>query len=58
MKTLGDLLTDPDTGAILGREDGEEIGKLKVTKVSPKMSYCIVTSGEKKPKTGTPVYEN
>ncbi len=57
MKTLGDLLTDPDTGAILGREDGEEIGKLKVIKVAPKMSYCTVTSGEKSPKSGTPVYE-
>jgi len=58
MKTLGELLTDPDTGAILGREDGEEIGKLKITKVAPKMSYCTVTSGEKTPKAGTPVYEN
>lgn len=57
MKTLGELLTDPDTGAILGREDGDEIGKLKVIKVAPKMSYCTVTSGEKTPKTGTPVYE-
>lgn len=57
MKTLGELLTDPDTGAILGREEGDEIGRLKVTKVTPKMSYCIVTSGEKKPDKGTPVYE-
>ena len=58
MKTLGELLTDPDTGAILGREDGDEIGKLKVTKVSPKTSTCIVTSGAKQPKRGTPVYQN
>jgi curli biogenesis system outer membrane secretion channel CsgG len=57
MKTLGELLMDPDTGAILGREEGDEIGKLKVIKVTPKMSYCTVTSGEKKPKSGTPVYE-
>jgi curli biogenesis system outer membrane secretion channel CsgG len=57
MKTLGDLLTDPDTGAILGREDGSEIGKLKVVKAAPKMSYCTVTAGEKNPKPGTPVYE-
>lgn len=58
MKTLGDLLTDPDTGAILGREDGEEIGKLKVVKVDPKMAYCSVVSGEKNPSAGTPVYED
>lgn len=58
MKTMGELLTDPDTGAVLGQEEGEEIGRLKVVKAVPKMSYCTVVSGEKKPAPGTPVYQN
>lgn len=58
MKELGELLTDPDTGAILGHEDGKELGTLKVTKVDEKLSYCTVTSGEKNPPPGTVVVEN
>ncbi len=55
MTTEGETLTDPDTGAILGKEEGQLIGKLKVAKVLEKMSYCTVTSGEKNPSTGTVV---
>ena len=55
MTTEGETLTDPDTGAILGKEEGQLIGKLKVAKVLEKMSYCTVASGEKNPSTGTVV---
>lgn len=55
MKTEGELLTDPDTGAVLGQMDGEEIGTLEVTKVAEKFSYCKVLSGEKAPAAGTVV---
>ncbi|MDI6775348.1 MAG: CsgG/HfaB family protein [Verrucomicrobiota bacterium] len=57
MQEEGDLVTDPDTGAVLEKEKGKEIGKLKVSKVSEKLSYCAVTEGEKNPKPGTVVVE-
>lgn len=55
MAEEGELLTDPDTGAILGKEEGEVLGKLKVAKVDEKMSYCDVISGDKNPPAGTVV---
>lgn len=55
MVTEGTTLTDPDTGEILGKEEGKTIGKLKVAKVLEKMSYCDVTEGEAKPANGTVV---
>jgi curli biogenesis system outer membrane secretion channel CsgG len=55
MKTEGETLTDPDTGAILGKEDGKVIGKIKVAKVDAKLSTCDVTDGEKNPPAGTVV---
>jgi curli biogenesis system outer membrane secretion channel CsgG len=55
MTTEGEQMIDPDSGAILGQEDGEVIGKLKVAKVAEKMSYADVTQGEKNPATGTVV---
>ncbi|MFO7535684.1 MAG: CsgG/HfaB family protein [Kiritimatiellia bacterium] len=53
MITEGETLTDPDTGAILGKEDGVVIGKLSVAKVDAKLSVCEVTEGEKAPAAGT-----
>lgn len=50
-----ELLTDPDTGAILGKEEGEVIGTLRVAKVDAKVSYCDVVSGEEHPEPGTVV---
>jgi len=55
MVELGELLTDPDTGAVLGREEGKVLGKLRVDKVDEKVSYCSVISGEKNPPPGTTV---
>ena len=46
-------LIDPDTGALLGEEEGDTIGKLKVTKVTDKISYCDVIEGEEDPDPGT-----
>lgn len=57
MMTEGELLTDPDTGAILGKEDGDLIGKLKVVNVQKSMSICTVIEGQKKPGRGTVVRE-
>ncbi len=55
MGAEGKTITDPDTGAILGKEEGKTIGKLKVSKVDKKFSYCDVTEGEKNPPAGTVV---
>ena len=55
MGAEGSVITDPDTGAILGKEEGKTIGKLKVSKVDKKFSYCDVTDGEKNPPAGTVV---
>lgn len=55
MGTLGTTLTDPDTGEVLGKEEGKVIGKIKVAKVLEKMSYCDVVEGEKNPPNGTVV---
>ncbi len=55
MGSEGKTITDPDTGAILGKEEGKTLGKLKVSKVDKKFSYCAVTDGEKNPPTGTVV---
>ena len=55
LATEGEQLTDPDTGAILGQEEGKTIGKIKVTKVAEKISYADVTDGDKNPAQGTVV---
>lgn len=47
VQELGEELTDPDSGASLGREEGKMLGDLKVTKVLEKVAYCEVTKGEK-----------
>jgi len=55
MREEGEVLTDPDSGAIIGNEQGKELGKLKVTSVQEEVSVCEVVSGEKSPKAGTRV---
>ena len=55
MANQGELLTDPDTGEILGNEEGSVIGKIKVAKVTEKVSYADVIEGEKNPAAGTVV---
>ena len=55
MGSEGKTILDPDTGAILGKEEGKTLGKLKVSKVDKKFSYCAVTDGEKNPPSGTVV---
>jgi len=53
MREEGELLTDPDSGEVLGTEEGKVLGRLKVTRVLEKMSYCEVLEGEKNPSPGT-----
>lgn len=42
----GEMLTDPDTGEILGESEGEEIGTLEVTSTREKLSYCKLVDGD------------
>ena len=53
MVTAGEELVDPDSGELLGTEEGETIGRLKVVKVSEKVSYASVVNGETSPAPGT-----
>lgn len=55
MRTEGEELIDPMSGAILGMEEGEEIGQLRVIRTQEKFSYCEVVSGEKNPDVGVVV---
>jgi curli biogenesis system outer membrane secretion channel CsgG len=55
MRTEGEQIIDPDTGAILGTTDGESIGTLQVTQVADKFSYCKVVEGNSSPARGTQV---
>jgi len=55
MATQGEQLLDPDTGAVLGEEEGSKIGKIKVSKVAEKISYADILDGEKNPAPGTVV---
>jgi curli biogenesis system outer membrane secretion channel CsgG len=57
MREEGEILTDPESGAVLGKEKGKELGKLKISRVEAKMSFGTVTAGEKNPKPGTCVVE-
>jgi len=53
MGTAGETLLDPDTGEVLGKEEGRVIGRLKVARVLEKMAYCDVIEGERNPSPGT-----
>lgn len=56
MRSEGEVLMDPDTGEVLDREEGKEIGTLRVDTVKEKISYCDVVDGETAPEKGTPVF--
>jgi curli biogenesis system outer membrane secretion channel CsgG len=55
MSEQGEDLIDPETGEVLEKAQGREIGTLRITKTSEKVSYCEVVSGEPNPARGTVV---
>ena len=55
MAKEGELMVDPDSGAVLGMEEGKVIGKCKVAKVAEKKCYADIIDGEKNPPAGTVV---
>lgn len=56
MTSTGKELIDPETGAVLGREDGKPLGDLKVDEVKEKFSYCIMVTEGNPPEPGTLVF--
>ena len=56
MTSAGKELIDPETGAVLGREDGKPLGNLRVNEVKEKFSYCVMESEGNPPEPGTLVY--
>jgi hypothetical protein len=46
VQTKGEVLTDPSTGEILDRMEGETICTLKVDKVKEKIAYCSLVDGK------------
>lgn len=56
LRTEGEEIIDPMSGAILGVEEGAEIGQLRVVNVQDKFAYCEVVSGEQNPDPGAVVY--
>ncbi|MCX6995579.1 MAG: hypothetical protein NTV49_00480 [Kiritimatiellaeota bacterium] len=55
LRAEGETLTDPDTGAVLGKEEGKVLGKIKVSKTDKNISYGDVLEGAKNPAPGTVV---
>lgn len=46
VRTDGEVLTDPATGAVLDRLEGEVTATLQVERVREKISYCSLVEGE------------
>jgi hypothetical protein len=45
VRTDGEVLTDPDTGAVLDRFEGETTATIEVTRVREKTAYCKLIDG-------------
>ena len=41
----GEILKDPDTGAILDRLEGETTGTIEIVRVREKTAYCKLVDG-------------
>ena len=54
-ETKGEELIDPETGEVLGVEPGGEMGRLRVTKVTEKISFCDVVESNGDLKAGTSI---
>ncbi len=55
MTEQGEDLIDPETGEVLEKAEGMEIGTIRIVKTTEKVSYCEVISGETNPERGTNV---
>jgi len=55
MTEMGEDLIDPETGEVLEKAEGMEIGTIRIAKTYKKVSYCEVIQGEPNPARGTVV---
>ncbi len=55
MTEEGEDLIDPETGEVLEKAQGIEIGTIRITRTTEKVSYCDVIGGEPNPARGTVV---
>lgn len=46
IRRKGEVLTDPETGEILGSDDGETLGVIEVVSTKEKISSCKLVTGE------------
>ncbi len=56
MRSEGEEIIDPMTGAVLGVEEGQVMGRLRVARVEENFAYCDVIDGETEPEVGSVVY--
>lgn len=56
-RTDGEVLTDPATGAVLDRIEGEITATLEVTKVREKTSYCKLIDGKMPARGDTVIFK-
>lgn len=57
VRTDGEVLTDPSTGEILDRLEGEVTGTIEVTGVREKISYCKLIDGEVPERGATVIFQ-
>jgi curli biogenesis system outer membrane secretion channel CsgG len=55
MTEEGEDLIDPETGEVLEKAEGRQIGTIRITKTTEKVAYCEVVEGEPNPARGTVV---
>jgi len=55
MSEEGEDLIDPETGEVLEKAEGRQIGTIKISKATEKVSYCELIEGEPDPARGTVV---
>jgi curli biogenesis system outer membrane secretion channel CsgG len=56
LREAGEILTDPETGEILGVFEGEINGRIEVVRVTEKLAYCKLTEGQKPERGDTVVF--
>lgn len=57
VRTDGELLTDPTTGEVLDRIEGEVTATIEVTRVREKISYCKLLDGDMPVRGDTVVFQ-
>lgn len=58
IQEVGEVLTDPETGAVLDVFEGEVTGRIKVTRVTDKVSYCELVDGDTPARGDAVIFQN